>query len=244
MMEPASPLGELAKSIDIAINPRPAAPGFVAVPREKTEPVRLAPSFIDRCRQAFLSIEFTGGSRVIGVSGVGIGDARAVVAIGIATAMAADTGDPTALVECDFDMPRLAQMFKITEGPGLVDWLEESDRLRVLPMSPLANAFVIPAGAARSDSGHLFYRLTQSQVTQGLRAQFRNVVMLLPPLRNITHSSVASSLCDNVLLVAQYGVTPIDELEQAIFLLGHERLSGVVIAGYAPHTPSWLRRLF
>jgi Mrp family chromosome partitioning ATPase len=61
---------------------------------------------------------------------------------------------------------------------------------------------------------------------------------------NLAYSSLATKLADRIVLVARYGVTPIDDIEQSVFLLGRERLVGVVLNGTDYKTPEWLRRAF
>jgi hypothetical protein len=54
---------------------------------------------------------------------------------------------------------------------------------------------------------------------------------------------MATQLAAHIVLVAKYGVTTIEDLEKTVFLLGRERLSGIVLNGTEYKTPEWLRRL-
>jgi Mrp family chromosome partitioning ATPase len=211
-------------------------------PREHARPIALPPWFIDRCRQAYLSVSFPGPRRVLGITSALHGEGKTTVALGIATAMAADTGEPTVLVECDLETSS-DEFFGVTSGPGLSDWLEGEQSLRILRMPPLANTFLIPAGGSRPDAARVFYRLSQSTVVDDLQREFANVIVDLPPLLSIAYSSLAAKVTERILLVARYGSTPLDALEKAVFLLGRERISGIVLNGHASSTPGWLRRL-
>ncbi len=233
---------QLAQVVDAALRPRPPSPGFAAPPREHARPVSLPPWFIDRCRQAYLSVSFPGPRRVLGITSALHGEGKTTVALGIATALAADTGEPTMLLECDLETSS-DEFFGLTSGPGLSDWLEGEQSLRILRMPPLANTFLIPAGGMRPDAARVFYRLSQSTVVDDLQQEFPNVIVDLPPLLSIAYSSLAAKVTERILLVARYGTTPLDALEKAVFLLGHERISGIVLNGYASRTPGWLRRL-
>ena len=234
---------ELTSVIEAALNPRPQLPGFAAVPREQARPASLPPWFIDRCRQAYLSVSFPGSSRVLGITSALHGEGKTTVALGIATAVAADTGEPTVLLECDLETSS-DQFFGVTNGPGLGDWLEgERTPLRILRMPPLANAFLIPAGGNRPDAARAFYRLSQSTVIEDLESNFPNVIVDLPPLMSIAYSSLAAKVTERILLVARYGITPLAALEKSVFLLGRERISGIVLNGYTSSTPRWLRKL-
>jgi Mrp family chromosome partitioning ATPase len=233
---------QLAKVLETTLHPLPPSPGFAAVPRERARPISLPPWFIDRCRQAYLSVTFPGPRRVLGITSALRGEGKTTVALGIATAVAADTGEPTVLLECDLETSS-DEFFGVTSGPGLSDWLEDEQALRVLRMPPLTNAFLIPAGGVRADAARVFYRLSQSTIVDDLQQEFPNVIIDLPPLLSIAYSSLAAKVTERILLVARYGTTPLDDLEKAVFLLGHERISGVVLNGYTSRTPRWLRRL-
>jgi hypothetical protein len=45
------------------------------------------------------------------------------------------------------------------------------------------------------------------------------------------------------LVVARFGVTTVEDLEKVMFLLGPERVSGIVLNATEYRTPWWLRRL-
>jgi tyrosine-protein kinase Etk/Wzc len=233
---------QLAQVVDAALRPHPPAPGFAAAPREQARPISLPAWFIDRCRQAYLSVSFPGPNRVLGITSALHGEGKTTVALGIATALAADTGEPTLLLECDLETSS-DEFFGLTSGPGLSDWLEGEQTLRIMRMPPLANTFLIPAGGSRPDAARVFYRLSQSTVVEDLQHEFPNIIVDLPPLLSIAYSSLAAKVTERILLVARYGTTPIGALEKAVFLLGHERISGIVLNGYASRTPGWLRRL-
>lgn len=228
--------------IESALHPVPPAPGFATPPREFAQPLALPPWFIDRCRQAYLSVSFQGPNRVLGITSALHGEGKTTIALGIATAIAADTAEQTLLLECDLETSS-DDFFALDPGPGLGDWLEGDSNLRVLRIPPLSNTFLIPAGRARSDAARVFYRLSQSSVVTDLQREFTNIIIDLPPMVSIAYSSLAAKVTDHILLVARYGSTPLSALEKAVFLLGHERISGIVLNDFAPRAPVWLRRL-
>jgi len=210
--------------------------------RERARPLSLPPWFIDRCRQAYLGISFPTERRVLGITSALHGEGKTTVALGIATAVAADTGEPTVLLECDLETSS-DEFFGLTSGPGLGDWLEGEQALRILRMPLLSNAFLIPAGGTRPDAARVFYRLSQSTLVEDLQKEFPNIIIDLPPMLSIAYSSLAAKVTERILLVTRYGSTPIADVEKAVFLLGHDRISGIILNGYASKTPGWLRRL-
>lgn len=243
--DPSARVFDVTDSVDRALNPRQLAPGFAARAVETAGSVTLPPSFIDRCRRAYLSISFdqAKGTRLVGVTSSLHGEGKTSIAIGIATAVAADTQRPTLLLECDLERPSLYRHFGFHSSPGLVDWLEDTASLRILRGGPLVNLFIVPSGAPREDPSRLFYQLTQGGLIEQLRQHFSAVIIDLPPMLSIAYSSMATQLADHILLVAKYGMTTIDDLEKTVFLMGRERLTGIVLNGTEYKTPEWLRRL-
>jgi Mrp family chromosome partitioning ATPase len=239
---------DVDEAISAALKTKPVPPGFAAIGRERTKPINMPPWFIDRCRQAYLSVPFEErdghAKRVLGITSAIHGEGKTSIAIGIAVAMAADTGDPTLLVESDFaSSVRFDDVFGLANGPGLCAWLEGSNRLRLVQAAPLENAFVLPAGDPGSDPARLVFRLTSSDLIDRFRASFPNIVIDLPPMLDIAYSSLASRLAEHILVVARYGRTMLDDLEKVMFLLGRERVAGVILNNYNPRTPAWLRRI-
>jgi Mrp family chromosome partitioning ATPase len=234
------------ESINEALAPRKKLPGFADPRMERVNSIQLPPWFIDRCRQAYLSVRFDPEAecRVLGVTSVAYGEGKTSVAIGIATAMAVDTKKPTLLIECDFATPTFHKFFGITEAGGLSEWLEGGSRLRIVRGAAIVpNIFVIPAGLPQSEPAKFFYQLVDRNVLEGLRGVFGNVVVDLPPTLNISYSSLACALADRLLVVARSRVTLTNDLEELVSRIGKDRVSGIVLNGTDFRTPRWLRML-
>jgi Mrp family chromosome partitioning ATPase len=241
---PATSHGDLAETILRAVSPRQVTPGFALRGADTVSPIAMPPWFIDRCRRAYLSgtAHQREGARLIGVTSALRGEGKTSLAIGIATAIAADTQRPTVLLECDLERPSFDRYFGFQTKSGLVDYLEGTANLRILKGGPLTNLFVVPSGAPQADPSRLFYQLSEGGLVEQLRQHFAAVVIDLPPMLSIAYSSLASQLSDSILLVARYGVTSIDDLEKAVFLLGRDRVRGIVLNGTEYRTPEVLRK--
>lgn len=233
----------LLEALDQALEPRRPSAGFVVRPSDPPKPVVLPPWFLDRCRQTYLSVTFDDSSRIIGITSALTGEGKTSVALGVASAIASDTREPTLLLECEFERPSLARTLGISNEGGLTDWMENLAPLRVVRMPYLPQLVVLAAGAAHRDPARLLYRMAESNMIAQLRERFRNIVLDLPPVLTAPYSSLAARLAERLVVVARYGVTDLDDLEKVVFLLGRERVSGMVLNGADYRTPSWLRRL-
>ncbi len=237
------PVKDLLHSLDEALQPRRPAPGFATRPLEIAKPVVLPPWFIDRCRRAYLSVPFEGDSRVLGVTSAFRGEGRSSVAIGIATALAADTREQTLLLECDVERPSFCDFFSLVNSRGLSEWLDGAAPLAMVRMPYLPHMLMLPAGSPHPDPARLLYQMNESNFIGELKERFRNIVVDLPSMLDTAYSSLAARLVEHLLVVVRYGMTQTGDLEKLIFLLGHERISGVVLNGTDFKTPEWLRRL-
>jgi Mrp family chromosome partitioning ATPase len=242
MAEETATRAPIAEIVNATLHPRAPAPGFAPQAGERARPIALPEWFIDHCRKAFLTMSFPGSQRVIGITSAAPGEGKTTIALGMTMAVATDTDEPTLLLECDLETSS-DEVFGLTSGPGLGEWLQGDDRLRILRVPPLANAFLIPAGGVRPDGARVFYRLTHSDLLEELQHEFPNIIIDLPPVLNIAYSSLAAKVAEQILMVVRYGATRMEDVEQAVSLIGKDRISGVILNGYAPKTPGWLRRL-
>lgn len=218
-------------------------PGYVAVPRTNAYSLSLPPWFIDRCRRAYLSIPFDEPCRVIGITSATHGEGKSLIAIGIAAAIAADTQEPTLLLECELERPSFHKFFDLPRERGLTEWLDGSAPLRIAKVPYLPQLVVIPAGAPHPDPARLLYQLNGSNLISELKVRFPNIVLDLPPMLDMAYSSLASKLAERILVVARSGVTQMTDLEKVMFLLGRERVAGIILNATEYRTPEWLRRL-
>lgn len=206
------------------------------------QPLLLPARYLDRCRDAVRSILFETDARVLGVTSAEPAPAKAVLAAGIATVLAIDTGEPTVLVECDPEQPIYRKMLGIASEDGVADWLRGETPLHMARMQALRNAHVIPVGGSGNDVGATFYQLTQTPLVDLLRHGFQNVILNLPPVTSSGHSILATHLADRILLTAVAGESRLPALKQAVELLDPARVQGVVLTDFESRIPGWLRR--
>lgn len=224
------------------VNPSPLpAPAVEWANRD----LMLPPGLIEHCRQIYLSASPSGAAQVgvIGVTSAWRREGRTSVALGMAAALAADTPDQTVLVECDFEQIPLARIVGAPSTRGLADWLDGTTPLPLIQTASLDNVVVLCAGASFVNPTRAMHRLIQSGLVEQLQSRFRNVVLDLPPLLGVPYGTLAARLAERLVLVVRQGVTPIDDVERSIGLVGRERLAGLVLNAEVVKTPRWLRRL-
>ncbi|MGH7902823.1 MAG: hypothetical protein ACREPA_01690 [Candidatus Dormibacteraceae bacterium] len=226
----------------------PPAPGLASAAegnRGWTERLGMPPPFVDRCRAAYLSVAFDEAApRVLGVTSAHHGEGKTAVALGILTAMAFDTAEPSVLVECDLASGSgLDRDFDFDSSPGLLDWVDGISGLRMVRMAPFQNAYAIPAGGAADDPGRAAHQLLRRNLIETLTEEFKNVVIDLPPMLGVAGSEVLAQLASRVLVVTRSGVSRPRELQSVIDAVGRDRLRGIVFNAHDPQMPAWLDRI-
>ena len=236
------PVKDLLESVDEALQTRRTT-GLATRPIEIARPIVLPPWFIDRCRRAYLSVPFEGDRRVLGITSAFRGEGRSSVAIGIATALAADTHEQTLLIECDVEKPSFCDFFSLVNSRGLSEWLDGTAPLAMVRMPYLPHMLMLPAGGAHPDPARLLYQMNESNFIGELKERFRNIVLDLPSMLDTAYSTLSGRLPEQLLVVVRYGMTRVADLEQVMFLLGSQRVSGIILSRTDFKTPEWLRRL-
>jgi len=178
-------------------------------------------------------------SRTIGITSTLAGEGKTSVALGLATALASDTREPTLLIECDLERSSLARICGCAASPGLREWVENLSPLRIV-RSSVDNLLIIPAGTPPPDPARLIWELVESGLVSSLAAEFRNTVIDLPALVTSSSGSLAARLADQLVLVVRSATTPVNQVERAVELVGRERFAGVVLNAHSPR--SWGRR--
>ena len=231
---------DITASLEAALRPAQAIPGFAPRRMERVDSVPLPGWFVDHCRRIYMSIPGGGDrSRTIGITSTLAGEGKTSVALGLATALASDTREPTLLIECDLERSSLARICGCAASPGLREWVENLSPLRIV-RSSVDNLLIIPAGTPPSDPARLIWELVESGLVSSLAAEFRNTVIDLPALVTSSSGSLAARLADQLVLVVRSATTPVNQVERAVELIGRERFAGVVLNAHSPR--SWGRR--
>jgi len=232
---------DIPTSLEAALRPPQRIPGFAPRRVERVEVTPLPGWFVDRCRRIYMSIPGGGDhSRTIGITSTLAGEGKTSIALGMATALASDTREPTLLLECDLERSSLARICGCAPSPGLREWVETESPLRIVKSS-VDHLFIIPAGTPPSDPARLTWELAQSNLVASLAAQFRNTVIDLPALISSSSGSLAARLADQLVLVVRSATTPVNEVERAVELIGRERFAGAVLNAHSPRHLPWSR---
>jgi Mrp family chromosome partitioning ATPase len=220
-------------------------PGFVRQRRDSLGRPPFDREFVGRCRDAFMGLlpQLAMPAGIVAIVSPHRGDGRSSVVAGLGVAISGDTGSRVAMMDLDFERPRLAGLFGAGDSRGLADYLEREDRLRVLPGQPAGRLWLVPAGARRPESARLCHLVAGGRLPAIFREQVEWVLLDLPPLLDCPEAMLLAEQADAYILVGRYQATAVRALERTAELLPKGRPVGFLMTANASAIPAWLRRL-
>jgi capsular exopolysaccharide synthesis family protein len=160
-----------------------------------------------------------------------INEGKTLVAGNVAVTFAKYSGCKTLLVEGDLHRPTLANLFGLSELPGISHWWsgqyqELGQFVRRLGEMPL---WFLPAGKPCDQPSDLLRSARFQKAFAQLASQFEWIVVDSTPMLPIVDVNLWSRLVDGTVLVVREGITPVKELKRGLQALDHPKLIGVVV---------------
>jgi capsular exopolysaccharide synthesis family protein len=157
------------------------------------------------------------------------GEGRSTVAVNLAATLVRQ-GKRTVLIDADLRLSELHKMLGLDADPGLSEVLTGRIELdRALRRVDPPDLYFLGSGARSTDPGRLLDAPKFASILQEAREAFDWVILDSPPLNPLADAQCVASVCDAVLLVVRWGITPRHELEHAIEVLDGHPLLGMVI---------------
>lgn len=177
--------------------------------------------------------ESKGENPVTLVTSVGRKSDSALVALNLAIAFALDSAKTALIVDCDINRPCLDAILTVKPHRGLTDYLVNQDMNigAVLCQTGIPRLRLVAAGMQTDAGAEFFTSLRMHYFLQSIQNRYpdRYVILSAPPLDSAADSRILSGLCDQALLVADYGKVDGNHLLDTANIIGREKLAGVVL---------------
>ena len=169
------------------------------------------------------TVKFAGGEppiRSLLVADAGTGGQHGAVAANLAAALALG-GDSVVLVDADLRQPRLREIFRHGNEPGLAEWLADPDTVRPLPLteSGVPNLRLLTAGHDRGTDGmapgDLLNGDAFSRLLTLLREEATFVIFDAPALPEVSDALAIAARVDGAILLIRSGKTRRPAAQQA-----------------------------
>ena len=159
-------------------------------------------------------------------------EGKTLTTINLAISISQKVGQTVLLVDGDLRNPSIHRYLDLPSGPGLVDYLVSGDPIAESLVHPegLANLVVLPAGRPTSEATELLSSPAMVELVKELKHFYpdRYVLFDLPPLLYADPLAFAP-LVDGIILIAEAGRTPREEIVRAIELLKEFPVLGFVL---------------
>lgn len=183
---------------------------------------------------------------VVGVTSAVYGEGKTTVAMNLAGAIANNSTQRVALVDCNLRNWDLQTRLNLPPCAGLVDILEggEDDLANIIQKTEVENFTIVPAGRAAANPSRLARSPRLVEVMNALRMSNEFIVMDMAPVLPVADTRVLAKIVDGMVMVVRAGVTPREIVARAIESIGNDRVLGVVLNGTETAMPKFLQRYF
>jgi capsular exopolysaccharide synthesis family protein len=169
--------------------------------------------------------------RCIGVVSSASGEGKTTISLGLAVAMARESGCRVLLIEADVRRPTINDRLSLPNAPGLSDWLQsQDDSVPVRVVTPYKFS-LLSAGHAVLEHAEQLASARMSRLVEAARQFFDFVVVDCPPLIPVADSALLQDLVDGFLLVVRARHTPSETIRRALSRLRADKIQGLVFNG-------------
>jgi len=148
----------------------------------------------------------------------------------------------TLLIDADLRKPVLHNVFDLTRGPGLSEYLisEVEDINSIIHPTKIENLFIVTAGGLPPNPSELLGSGRMSSLVDKLEQEWDMVIFDSPPIVAVTDASMISGEIDAIAMVVKAGQTDRVALDRALDTIRNVKapLIGIILNGASPATLS------
>lgn len=162
------------------------------------------------------------------------GEGKSFTSVNLAMSIAMELDHTVLLVEGDVAKPAMARYLGLPEEvKGLVDFLSDARMSldEVLLHTNVPKLTLLRAGHPHPQATELLASQHMNRLTAELAQRYpdRIVIFDAPPMLISSEAAVLSSLVGQIVMVVEYGKTPQRVVKDALKLIGHDKIVGVVL---------------
>ena len=185
--------------------------------------------------------------KIIMVASAVSGEGKSLVAVNLASIIAAELHSHALLVDCDLRNPSLTRWFGLQEKKGLSDYLiGEAEVQDLLIKTSIDKLSILSGGSIQENPVELVGSNKMKTLIQDLKSRYedRYIIIDSSPILATTEPSVLNEIVDGIILVIKSGDTPRETIQQAVRLLNKNKILGVVLNNMQFKTKALFQRYF
>jgi protein-tyrosine kinase len=160
------------------------------------------------------------------------GEGKSFVSANLAVGIAYDLHLHALLVECDLRNPSLGNQFGLSDGKGLSDFLVGKESIpNLITPTRIEKLSLIPGGSIPLNPAELVGSKRMEAMVEEVKNRYndRYIIFDTTPILATSEPEIMAKWVDGIILVVRAGVTPRETVQQAINLLGKEKLLGIIL---------------
>jgi len=169
---------------------------------------------------------------VILITSPGRQEGKTLTATNLALTIAQDSQTRVCIVDADLRHPRVHGLLGVQDTPGLAEVLTGeamlADALVTIEQQQIT---LLPAGKPSARPAELLGSTAMRRTLQALRAQFDRIIVDAAAAFPLADVGILAPIVDSVVLVVQAAVTTKPAIQNAVSIIGPDRILGVVLNG-------------
>ena len=175
------------------------------------------------------------------------GEGKTFVSANLAVSIAFDLHLHALLVECDMRKPALGKHFGLSNGKGLSNYLTGVETIpELITPTKVEKLNVIQGGSIPGNPAELVGSKKMEAMIQEIKSRYedRFVIFDTTPILATAEPEILSKWVDGIILVVKAGSTPRETVQQAINILGKDKLLGIILNNVAFKSSGLFKRYF
>lgn len=178
--------------------------------------------------------EFGDEGLVISIASIVPNSGVSFISLNLAAAIAFDESKSALIIDCNIDRSSSGRSVNNDETiPGISDYLESDniDEADIIQQTGIKRVRYVPAGSEYGNAAEHYNSIKFQQFIDNASSRYDNryVILDTPPILESADTSILIGLSDAVILVLPYGKVSSRQLEDALDVIGKERIMGVVL---------------
>lgn len=162
-------------------------------------------------------------------------DGKSLVSANLSLAFADDPERRVVVIDCDIRRPSLHQYFRISNEPGLLNFLQSDNHLPPhCFMRRIGALYVMASGGVSDTPVEMLSMNKMRELFEYLRSEFDTIIIDCPPCQPMADAQIVTRLADASVLIIRRGQTPYSSIERSLKALEAGKLLGVVFNDVKP----------
>lgn len=159
-------------------------------------------------------------------------DGKSTVALNLSTILGDGHQHKVLLIEADLHCPSIGKNLAVPNNPGLCECLETgADPFSYIRRIEPMGWYLLQAGTTELHPTDLVQSDAFPELLATLAPHFDWIVIDTPPVFPVADTMTICQHADGVLLVVRSGVTPRDSVDEAVDMIGSDRIAAIILNG-------------